>query len=252
MNQPQLFSNPEFGNIRVVEIDGEPQFCLSDVCRVLELDASQVMKRLDDGVVTIHPITDSLGRTQMANFVNEDGLYDVILESRKPNAKKFRKWLTKEVIPSIRKTGMYIDPLAPIDPQFLRRMADEIERRDRQIVVLSTQIAELQPKASYYDRILQCKDLVSTSTIAKDYGFSAKAFNKLLHKIGVQFKQGNLWLLYQKYASRGWTSTKTYLCTDQNGHQHCRVHTYWTQKGRLGLYELLKRNGYLPTIELAA
>ena len=82
--------------------------------------------------------------------------------------------------------------------------------------------------------------------------FSAKAFNKLLHKIGVQFKQGNLWLLYQKYASRGWTSTKTYLCTDQNGHQHCRVHTYWTQKGRLGLYELLKRNGYLPTIELAA
>lgn len=203
MNQLQLFSNPEFGNVRVVEINGEPQFCLSDVCSALELpQVAKVIQRLDKDVLSTHPL-ETAGGVQQMYFVNEDGLYDVILESRKPNAKKFRKWITSEVIPSIRKTGMYINPNAPIDPQFLRRMADELERRDNQIVVLTTQIAELQPKASYYDLILQCPDLVSTSTIAKDYGFSAKSFNKLLHQFGVQFKQGGLWLLYQKYASQG-------------------------------------------------
>ena len=112
----QIFSNPEFGEVRVLGDFDNPLFCLADVCRVLELDASQVMKRHEDGVVSIHPIPDSLGRMQNTNFVNEDGLYDVILDSRKPNAKKFRKWLTGEVVPSIRKTGSYsvasIDPLA--------------------------------------------------------------------------------------------------------------------------------------------
>lgn len=248
----QLFDNPEFGKVRVIGDADNPLFCLPDVCRVLELDASQVMKRLDDGVVTIHPIFDNLGRTQMANFVNEDGLYDVILDSRKPNAKRFRKWITSEVIPSIRKTGLYVNPNAPIDPEFLRRIADEIESHRRKIAVLKTQVAELQPKAAYYDLILQCPDLVSTSQIAKDYGMSAKVFNTLLHRLGVQFNQGGVWLLYQKFARLGWTSTKTHVFTDKYGHEHCRVHTYWTQRGRLGLYELLKRNGYLPTIEQAA
>ena len=248
----QLFDNPEFGKIRVLGDFDNPLFCLADVCRILELDASQVMKRLDGGVVSIHPITDRLGRTQAANFINEDGLYDVILDSRKPNAKLFRKWITSEVIPSIRKTGLYVNPNAPIDPEFLRRMADEIENHRRKIAVLKTQVAELQPKAAYYDLILQCPDLVSTSQIAKDYGMSAKAFNSLLHKLGVQFNQGGVWLLYQKFAQLGWTSTKTHVFTDKYGHEHCRVHTYWTQRGRLGLYELLKQNGYLPTIEQAA
>lgn len=103
----QVYVNEEFGEIRTAGTWENPLFCLVDVCKALELDASQVMKRLDDGVVTIHPITDKLGRTQNANFVNEDGLYDVILDSRKPEAKKFRKWITSEVLPSIRKTGAY-------------------------------------------------------------------------------------------------------------------------------------------------
>ena len=113
---PQVFEHEEFGEVRVIGDFDNPLFCLADVCRVLELDASQVMKRLDDGVVSIHPISDSLGRVQNANFINEDGLYDVILDSRKPNAKKLRKWLTGEVLPSLRKTGSYsvvsVNPLA--------------------------------------------------------------------------------------------------------------------------------------------
>ena len=103
----EIFKNERFGEIRVAGTSEKPLFCLVDVCKVLELDSSQVMKRLDDGVVTIHPITDSLGREREANFVNEDGLYDVILDSRKPQAKSFRKWITSEVLPSIRKTGSY-------------------------------------------------------------------------------------------------------------------------------------------------
>ena len=118
--------------------------------------------------------------------------------------------------------------------------------------MLNTQVAELQPKASYYDIVLQCKDLVTTSAIAKDYGYSAKKFNKLLYRLGVQYPQSGMWLLYQKYASLGWSSTKTHKYMGLDGEIHCKVHTYWTQKGRLGLYQLLKNKGYLPTIELAA
>lgn len=103
----EIFKNSDFGEIRVAGTREYPEFCLLDVCKVLDLDSSQVMKRLDDGVVTIHPIIDSLGRERNANFVNEDGLYDVILDSRKPQAKAFRKWITNEVLPSIRKTGKY-------------------------------------------------------------------------------------------------------------------------------------------------
>ena len=249
VNHLQVYSNEEFGVIRTVGTWEHPFFCLADVCRALELDASQVMKRLEDGVVTIHPITDSLGRIQNANFVNEDGLYDTILDSRKPEAKRFRKWITAEVLPSIRKRGVYVNPNAPIDPEFLRRIADEIEQRNQKIVVLETQVAELEPKASYYDIVLQCKDLVPVSQIAKDYGYSAKNFNRLLHELGVQFNQGGVWLLYQKYARRGWTSTKTHKFMGGDYRIHCRVQTYWTQKGRLGLYDLLKRSNHLPTVE---
>lgn len=103
----EIFKNSDFGEIRVAGTREYPEFCLLDACKVLDLDPSQVMKRLDDGVVTIHPIIDSLGRERNANFVNEDGLYDVILDSRKPQAKRFRKWITREVVPSIRKTGKY-------------------------------------------------------------------------------------------------------------------------------------------------
>lgn len=109
MNGIQVFNNPAFGEIRTAGTPDEPLFCLVDVCKALGLSASHVRPRLDDGVVSTDTISDSLGRTQTANFVNEDGLYDVILDSRKPEARAFRKWITSEVLPTIRKTGKY-DP----------------------------------------------------------------------------------------------------------------------------------------------
>ena len=115
--------------------------------------------------------------------------------------------------------------------------------------VQSQQIAELKPKASYYDVVLNCKDLLSISVIAKDYGWSAIRLNEYLHKKGVQFKQGKTWLLYQKYAVKGYTSTKTHEYLGNDGANHTNVHTYWTQKGRLFIYDLLKNDGIVPLIE---
>lgn len=110
MNDLQIFSNSEFGEIRTITKDGEALFCLGDLCRILELTAKGVKQRLTDEVISNYPIPDSLGRIQNTIFVNEDGLYDVILDSRKENARKFRKWVTSEVLPSIRKTGSYSMP----------------------------------------------------------------------------------------------------------------------------------------------
>lgn len=110
-------------------------------------------------------------------------------------------------------------------------------------------IEELQPKATYYDLILRCPDLVSTTEIAKDYGMSAAKLNKLLHDMKIQFKQSGVWFLYQKYAGFGYTKTKTHNYSDEYGVQHSKQHMYWTQKGRLFLYGLLKEEGIVPMIE---
>lgn len=117
------------------------------------------------------------------------------------------------------------------------------------VAVQEQQINELKPKASYYDVVLNCPDLLSISVIAKDYGKTAKWLNDYLHKNGVQFKQGGVWLLYAKYAEQGYTSTKTHNINGTDGCQHAKVHTYWTQKGRLFIYDLLKSNNILPIIE---
>lgn len=118
--------------------------------------------------------------------------------------------------------------------------------------VQEQQIAELKPKASYYDLVLQCKGLLSMTEIAKDYGMSAKGMNKLLHDLGVQYKQSGIWFLYSKYQSNGYTQTKTQNYSKPDGSQGVTTHTYWTQKGRLFLYELLKANEILPMIEIEA
>nr|DAF21593.1 MAG TPA: repressor domain protein [Caudoviricetes sp.] len=147
-NNIQLFENPEFGQVRVLlQENGEPLFCLTDVCNALELNSGDVRKRLTDEVVSIHPISDSLGRQQKTNFINEDGLYDVVLDSRKENAKRLRKWVTSEVLPSIRKTGSYsLKPMTHI--QMLAAQAQamvELEQRQlEQAQQISLQEARLK------------------------------------------------------------------------------------------------------------
>ena len=110
-------------------------------------------------------------------------------------------------------------------------------------------IKKMLPKASYYDYVLSAEGLMPISTIAKDYGKSAVWLNKWLHEQGVQYKQGQVWLLYQKYAGMGYVKSKTFTVSDENGDPNAKLHTCWTQKGRLFIYELLKAHGILPLME---
>ena len=126
---------------------------------------------------------------------------------------------------------------------------EKIERLEIKNKVQAQQIAELQPKTSYYDLVLQCKNLLSATEISKDYGMSAKTFNKLLNDYGVQYKQSGIWFLYQKYAGYGYTQTKTNPITRSNGEIDAIPHMYWTQKGRLFIYNFLKEKGIIPLIE---
>lgn len=135
-------------------------------------------------------------------------------------------------------------------------MARALQIADRKIKNLESEnaqqrqlLAEFSPKASYYDVVLQTKDVISIGKIAKDYGKSAQWLNQILHEKGIQFKQGGIWLLYQKYAELGYTKSRTETFSGEDGQQHSRIHTYWTQKGRLFIYDLLKSDGILPLID---
>lgn len=259
MSKLEIFENSEFGEIRTVEINNEPWFVGKDVAEILgyERPTKAVSDHVDIEDRDVVPIQDSIGRMQNTPIVNESGLYSLILSSKLPNAKAFKRWVTSEVLPAIRKHGLYATEELIANPDLaieaFKALKEEREARkalelDNQ--VKSQQIAELQPKATYYDLILQCKDLLSVTEIAKDYGMSAKGLNAMLHELGVQYNQSGVWFLYVKYQHEGYTQTKTQNYNRPDGTQGSKVHTYWTQKGRLFIYNLLKSEGILPTIEI--
>lgn len=196
------------------------------------------------------------GQNRNMWFLTEDGFYEVCMQSTKPNAKIFKKEV-KKILKSIRKTGMYIrdDVWQEImnDPKrFGELLIDyaETKKEKERLAIENKQkdqlIAEYEPKVNYCDLVLASPNLVSISLIAKDYGMSAIAFNKLLHDLGIQYKLSGTWLLYQKYANFGYTKSTTYI--DENT-GFSRLNTKWTQKGRLFIYETLKANDILPIIE---
>lgn len=208
--------------------------------------------RLDDDEKGLSSI-ETLGGNQQMVVVNEAGLYSLILTSRKPQAKEFKRWVTHDVLPSIRKHGLYAIDDVLENPDLLikaltelKKEREEKKRLELENAVKAQQIAEMQPKVSYYDIVLACPDLVTITQIAKDFGMSAKKLNKILKEKKIQFKQGRTWFLYQKYAEQGYTQSKTYLYDEDN---HTAMHTLWTQKGRLFIYELLKADGILPVME---
>ncbi len=163
------------------------------------------------------------------------------------------KFVRKAVIAYIDKLENKLLNQLPQDyPSALRALADKAEETQKLMLenkIKDQQIAELQPKATYYDLVLQCKDLLSTTMIAKDYGMSATALNKKLAGMGVQFNQSGVWFLYSKFQDKGYTSTKTHPYSKSDGTVGSKSHMYWTQKGRLFLYELLKTKGIIPMIE---
>lgn len=194
------------------------------------------------------------------DFIPENIFYKLCMKANNDTARKFQDLVCDEILPSIRKHGMYateetIDKILN-DPDFgiklLTNLKEEKEKNKQlelENKVKDQQISELQPKASYYDLVLQCKGLASVSVIAKDFGLTARCLNTLLHEWKIQYKQGFIWLLYKEYGDKGYTQTKTNSIVRSDGTPDTTIYTYWTQKGRLFLYDLLKGNGYLPNIE---
>lgn len=171
-NEIKIFESPEFGRIRTVSDEmGEPWFCLADVCKVLGLKQNGVVMRLEKGVISTEPLP-TRGGTQMANFVSEDGLYDVILDSRKPSARAFRKWVTSEVLPQIRRTGGYV-PLEEQDDEktilakAVRILNRTLEQKDVLLRRKEELIEEQRPKVEFADALTTGDGCILISEMAK-------------------------------------------------------------------------------------
>lgn len=253
----QIYKNAELGSVRTTVIGVEPFFVGKDVAEILGYSNPQKALRdhVDEEDKTLNDSFTVNGTKGV--LINESGLYSLILRSQLPKAQKFKRWVTSEILPSIRRHGMYATDELIANPDLaiaaFTALKEEREKRlalEEVAAVQKQQIAEMQPKATYYDVVLRCKDAVNISVIAKDYGWSAQKMNEYLHQKGIQYKQSDIWLLYQKYAGCGYTKTNTHIYEDSCGKEHTKVHTKWTQKGRLFIYSLLKADGIVPQIEM--
>ena len=258
----EVFENEEFGPVRATTINNEPWFIGKDVAEILgykntsdalskhvdEEDKMQIAKYDLQNYIDIG--------TKGAVVINESGLYSLILSSKLPNAKKFKRWVTSDVLPSIRKTGGYIphDENMSDDEIMARALLvaqKTIEEKSKLLnhaqVTIQTQsdvINELKPHAEYAERVLEDKKTLLTPTqIAKDFGMAGQGLNALLHELGVQYKQNGQWLLYAKYQGKGYTGPY------QPDIPNAKPQTRWTQAGKKFIHDILRKNGYKTILE---
>ena len=259
MNEIKIFESEKFGKIRTSMTEGgEPLFCLSDVCKALELNggARNVKSRLSaKGVVSINTPTN--GGNQQMTFITEPNLYKCIFQSRKKEAEAFQDWVCEEVLPSIRKTGAYGMPksfgealmIAAKQQLQIEEQQKQLEANATEIITLNDKVSEIEPKAVYYDQILKSTNTLLVTQIAKDYGHSARSFNKLLEELHIQYRLRGQWILYAEHAGKGYIKSTSVSIPYNDGTYGSKLQTEWTQKGRLFLYETLKANDILPLIE---
>ena len=248
MNTPQIF-NFEQNEVRTFLENDIPYFVANDVAKTLgyKNPSDATNKHCKKAVKTWG--SDSLGRRQSFKVIPESDVYRLIIKSNLPSAEKFEAWVMEEVLPQIRKHGMYATDDLLNNPDLLIEVATKLKEERTLRLVAEQKAAEMQPKADYYDRILNNKGLVTVSTIAKNYGMSAVTFNKLLHELGIQYNQSGTWLLYSKFQDKGYTHIEPFDYEDKNGNRQVKTRMKWTQKGHIFLYETLKKNNYLPMIE---
>jgi len=243
--------------IRALTIEGEPYFVGKDVVDILGYrNGSRDINRHVDEEDRRKAMVFDGNQNKETIIINESGLYSLVLSSKLPDAKKFKRWVTSEVLPTIRKHGAYMTPEkieeAILNPDTIIQLATQLKQEREGRLIAEQRVNELTPKADYCDKVLADKSLVTITQIAKDYGMSGRALNAILHDLGVIYKQGKTWLLYAKYQKTGWTHSETIMVDKKDGTQKAVLNTKWTQKGRLGLYELLKTRGILPLIEQEA
>ena len=250
----ETFSSQEFGSVRIIEEDGKYLFCGIDVASALGYSKPR-------NAITAHcryalkrgvPHPQAPDKLMEMFFIPEGDVYRLIVQSKLPSAERFESWVFDEVLPTIRKHGAYVTDTVLNNPDLLEQALNALKAEREKRAELEAKnaiqlgiIQEMEPKVSYYDIILRTKNAVPITLIAKDYGMSATRLNRILHALDIQYRVGGTWMLYQKYAAEGYTVTHTYTVDQDTS----RMHTCWTQKGRLFLYDLLCDNGIYPVME---
>lgn len=250
----EIFSCAEFGNLTVMEIDNEPWFVGKEVAE--KLGYARGTKAIADHIDIEDrdeiPIQDSIGRMQKTPIINESGLYSLVLSSKLEGAKRFKRWVTKDILPAIRKTGGYIPHNQNMSEAEIMAAAMQIanktieEQRKRIDMVekekenLSNVIAGVAPTVEFAETILESNGTLTATQIGADYGISAIELNSILHEKGIQYKNNGQWILYAKYKDRGYVESKTFYI----GNGDTRTRTVWTQKGRKFIHEILTEMGY--------
>ena len=270
-NEIQVFSNSQFGDIRtIIAEDGEPRFCLADVCKALEIkNPRDVRQRLQPkGVDTTDTLT--AGGVQQLTFINEPNLYKCIFQSRKKEAEQFQDWVTSEVLPSIRKTGGYIATKHDDTPEEImaralvvaqstlerqqKRLQEQtmtIERQEQQIQEQHKELQAAAPKVSYYDDTLMSTNTLTMTQAANAIGLSVYALTDRLQKAGIIYRQSGQILLRVPFCQWGLHKTRTNTFTRSNGEIGTSIYMVWTQKGLRFINEL-QAHGFNATETVAA
>ncbi|MBT2714721.1 phage antirepressor KilAC domain-containing protein [Bacillus sp. ISL-57] len=244
MELVQEMFNYEENAVRTVILNSEVYFVAKDVCDVLEIrNTTDALKRLDSDEVTRFNLGGLAGEV---NLINEPGLYTLVLGSRKPEARQFKRWVTHEVLPSIRKHGAYMTDNvlenAIGNPDFMIGLLENLKEEKQRVKELESKVEADEPKITYYDTILSTTNAVNISQIAEDYGLSPQALNRILKEEKVQRYVGKQWLLLQRHKGKGLTKTET-VKYGNNCAAHC---TKWTQKGRVFIHAILIERGIMP------
>ena len=252
------FHHEMFGDIRAIERDGEPWFVGKDVAEALGYSnaSKAVMVHVDEEdkqKVMLKADSQNGNVVTATTLINESGLYSLVLSSKLPQAKVFKHWVTAEVLPSIRRHGAYataptIEKIIAA-PEFGIALLKNLQQEQNMRREAEQRVRKLQPLADYTALILACPETVSVSQVAQDYGMSAVAFNRILNRAGIQYSVGGQWVLYAAYKDRGLVQSYTFNYRHNDGTDGCRMYTRWTQRGRLFLYDILKKIGIIPMIE---
>ena len=240
MNEIQIFQNVEFGAIRTMSNEqGEPLFCGKDVALALGYkrpeDAMAQHLEIEDSVK--HRVMDSNGKLRLTTFINESGLYSLILCSKLESAKRFKRWVTGEVLPAIRKQGGYmVAKQGESEKEIMARALDivrsTIQRRDEEI-------ARLQPKALYTDQVLDSITCITTTQLAKELGMTAQELNRRLCEMRIQYWQSGQYMLYAEFARQGFARSRTRKHVLKHGMVLTEMYLVWTERGREFIHRLL-------------
>ncbi|WP_304067520.1 phage antirepressor [Megamonas hypermegale] len=266
MNKLQIFNKPEFGQIRIIQEGNKILFCASDIAKALGYAIpTKAVNTHCKGVSKMEVPTN--GGKQIMLFIPEGDVYRLIIRSKLPDAQKFESWVFDEVLPSIRKHGIYAttqtietmladpDNAIKVFTALKEERAKRIEQ-EKQIASLTAEnqmqaqmISEFKPKVEYVDIILRSTDTVTTTQIAADYGLSAKKLNKILHDEKIQHKVNDQWILYKEQMNKGYTKSETIDITRSDGRVEAKMYTKWTQKGRLKIHEILTQLGFIANFD---